>query len=304
MAVSKLMFGRIVKSAVQKLVPDSIQEFVRSSRRKATPAYREMLSLLAANRALNRRHAGKRCFIIGTGPSINTMDLAPLKDELCIGLNGFYLHELSADIAPHYYLTSGVSTHPLITEDAGHNWFREMEERTAGSTLLLQYVDRPFVHQHHLFEGRQTHYFHWEVPWGSRQAEIDATQPLFQFTNVAVMALQIALYMGFSEIFLLGLDHDWILRQADRLPTSFFRPEMDAVGRAGLTHWDTFNNWGITLRTYCNLWAEYEAVRSYADQRGVKIFNATNGGMLDVFPRVEFSGLFARESPAGVTGQL
>ena len=37
------------------------------------------------------KYKGKRCFIIGNGPSLNKMDLSPLKNEYTFGLNRFYL---------------------------------------------------------------------------------------------------------------------------------------------------------------------------------------------------------------------
>ena len=34
------------------------------------------------------------------------------------------------------------------------------------------------------------------------------------------------------------------------------------------------------------------AAKRYADAHGIKIYNATRGGKLEVFPRVEFDSLF------------
>ena len=36
----------------------------------------------------------------------------------------------------------------------------------------------------------------------------------------------------------------------------------------------------------------YEAARKYADAHGIKIYNATRGGCLEAFPRVDFDSLF------------
>ena len=35
-------------------------------------------------------HKGQRCFIIGTGPSLNKTNLSLLKDEICFGVNTLY----------------------------------------------------------------------------------------------------------------------------------------------------------------------------------------------------------------------
>jgi len=44
--------------------------------------------------------------------------------------------------------------------------------------------------------------------------------------------------------------------------------------------------------SYVTLWRQYKALRAIATARGVRIFNATRGGLLDVFPRVELEALF------------
>jgi len=38
--------------------------------------------------------------------------------------------------------------------------------------------------------------------------------------------------------------------------------------------------------------AGYQAARDYADNNGLKIYNATRGGKLEVFERVDFGSLF------------
>jgi hypothetical protein len=41
-------------------------------------------------RDLRDKHKGKRCFIIGNGPSLKNMDISKLKNEITIGSNGIY----------------------------------------------------------------------------------------------------------------------------------------------------------------------------------------------------------------------
>lgn len=40
------------------------------------------------------------------------------------------------------------------------------------------------------------------------------------------------------------------------------------------------------------LWENYKAVKRIAEQNDIKIYNATVGGALDVFPRVDYNDLF------------
>ena len=52
------------------------------------PAWHESQKRLAAYHNL---HQGKRCFVMGNGPSLRQTDLSKLKNEYTIGLNRIYL---------------------------------------------------------------------------------------------------------------------------------------------------------------------------------------------------------------------
>src|SRR2546426_10536939 len=106
------------------------------------------------------------------------------------------------------------------------------------------------------------------------------------------MCLMIAMYMGFTEIFLLGTDHDHFL-------TGFYRyfyeptvlkgkdPSTDVQGKVVAPRYDEFHE-------LATLWRQYRAMRDVAEANGVSIFNATHGGALDEFPRVTLEQALAR----------
>ena len=119
---------------------------------------------------------------------------------------------------------------------------------------------------------------------------VDLTRALPSPQSVTIMALYAAIYMGFSEVYLLGCDHDWILHLNQS--RHFYAESQHALNRDGYNEWsapglDTY------FKDYLRLWKQYQALRKVAEQRGVRIINATAGGLLDVFPRTRFETLFA-----------
>ncbi|MFT6869716.1 MAG: hypothetical protein ACJA2L_000969 [Polaribacter sp.] len=52
---------------------------------------------------------------------------------------------------------------------------------------------------------------------------IDLTKSIYRFQNISILSIQIAIYMGFKEIYLVGLDHDWILRMFDKSHMHFLK---------------------------------------------------------------------------------
>jgi hypothetical protein len=247
-----------------------------------------MLQVLSTNRALQDIHRGARCFILGTGPSINKQDLRPLRSEICISMNSFFLHKDYPTIAPQYHIASGLALHPLIPLEVGVQWYREMEEKTGSATMLLNLLDHDTIQKYNLFRNHTVFFLDYRGEWNALQTVgIDAAKLLYPGQSVSIMAIQVAIYMGFKEIYLLGLDHDWILRLAERLPTHFYNPEESILEGSAEANW-IGTNWKNELWCNWNLWDQYEKLKAFAEMKGVIIFNATAGGLLDVFEKVDY----------------
>lgn len=45
---------------------------------------------------------------------------------------------------------------------------------------------------------------------------------------------------------------------------------------------------------YGNLWSQYRRLKNYAQSQSLNIYNATKGGLLDVFDRVDYDSLFPK----------
>jgi hypothetical protein len=252
-------------------------------------------ALLAKNASLRGAHAGQRCFVLGCGPSMAQQDLIPLRDETCIALNGFYRHADIHLIAPRYYLFSGATIHTGFTREMSLNWYREMDQRTGKGTLLLNCLDRPLIEENGLLRGRTVFYFAYRGPWQLLMDRgIDATGALYSSQNVAVMAIQAAIYMGCTDIVLLGLDHDWLLESLDRPSTHFYTPEECVVEGNVLPNGQN-GRFKSDFECYFNQWNQYETLKGFAEKSRIRIRNATRGGLLDVFERVEFEEVIDSE---------
>lgn len=255
--------------------------------------------ILERNKALHNRHAGERCFIVATGPSIKEQDLKPLKQEVCISVSNFFVHPDYAYISPRYHCMAAFC-HPN-TEEAWAAWMQSLadslQEKNPHSELIFPISD--IKRNGKIASLSERPVFYLETGAGIEIAEtgIDLQRATITPQSIPVMALQIALYMGFKEIYLLGCDHDWILSLYDS--KHFYSEDEHAVVRLMGANkcWE-----GIDIedmgRSYVFLWQQYKLLRHLAAQQGVSICNATKGGLLDVFPRVEYESL-VRPATAG-----
>lgn len=253
----------------------------------------EEQAILSANASLRNRHAGERCFIIATGPSIKTQDLTVLAGETCIGVSNFFVHPDFALINPRYYCVA--PHHPPITVPDFQAWMRELEQRTSDDMVMITgLANRPLWQEGRLFTRRSTHFLKLGLPWDVQSTRaIDLTQAVPHIQSVTVMALLVALYMGFQDVYLLGCDHDWILH----LNTSshFYEEKEHKLVQAGYDEWfDT--DFSAYCQDYVDLWGQYRGLRSIAQREGKRIVNTTAGGLLDVFPRADLNEIIAQGS--------
>lgn len=251
----------------------------------------EEKAMLAKNSVFKNKHAGKRCFILGTGSSVGIMDLTVLANEITIGMNEFHLHPDFAKIRPSYMVFSGFGIHNVPMEKQ-LSWYPSYGQTIKGiSTPFINIVDYPMIDSRGLLSENDVHYFHvghsfTELP----KKGIDLTKSIFASQSVGALSIQIALYMGFSEIYLVGFDHDWLLRMFDHKPTHFYKHDNSILYK------NVNEVSGISVSyeagSLVTLFGNYSSLKEHAHKGGTHIFNATVGGMLDVFPRVSFESLF------------
>lgn len=279
-------------------LPQGINDLIRTYllSRNSTAADNGILpeerELLAKNRILHNRHAGERCFILATGPSIKKQNLKLLQGEVCLAVSNFFVHPDYRLIKPRYYCVAPY--HQPITEEAWQAWLTEMETGTGDAAMFFSLSDRQRNHRDGKFMDRQVYYLKFGNTWESLLMHgVDLTQPLPGPQSVTIMALLVALYMGFRTIYLLGCDHDWILHL--NKSSHFYDENHHALNRHG------YNEWlGVDLESYFHdyiqLWQQYKIIRQIADKQCIHILNATDGGLLDVFPRVGFQQVFDQET--------
>lgn len=219
-------------------------------------------------RALKDKHKGERCFIVCTGPSLSIVDLEMLKNEYTFGVNNvFYLFEKTS-WRPNYYGIIDPSVFEKLSNDP---IFRELEHVFIPDLFEKMYKHIP-IKQYYTFP---MDYF--ELYWSklfnrSMRFSDDISILVYDIATVAYSLMQIAVYMGFKEIYLLGCDCNYSEEKQH------------------------FADYGIKVKdavtTENNLIAAFSAARKYADSHGIKIYNATRGGKLEVFERVDFDSLF------------
>lgn len=250
------------------------------------------------NKVFYKKHKGERCFILATGPSINSQNLRPLYNEICLGVGMFFLHRDTAAIRPMYYVQA--PNHAPFTFDSLKTYYAKAHACNVHEphyfighaeyefSMVRFFIENPDVCPKHYS------YINYNIPESLNEKNFD--NPLlwdicgspFAPLTVVYEAIQIAAYMGFLEIYLVGVDHDY-LHDITRVQNHHFYREEEGVSDVEHLSQFTTERW---LKEYYCRWRDYRLMNTYLQERGVTIYNATEGGMLDVFPRVSFKELF------------
>ena len=256
-----------------------------------------MESEFARNKKFRNIHKGQRCFILGTGPSINKQDLGPLKNEACFAVSLFFLHKDIKTIDPLYHVDAP-NHHPFgfdIVQQSFEAFDRCYSNRTTYffAHTPYEYSVFNFLQLNPQFKKDNIYYLNCchgitldETNYNNPDIW-DICKPLFSGRTVIYYTLQIAAYMGFKHIYLLGCDHDYLADVARGSSTHFYEDEEGV---------DDSSTWMSTERffhVYHIRWKQYRLMREYLERRGCYIYNATEGGLLDVFPRVTLAEAIA-----------
>jgi hypothetical protein len=222
-------------------------------------------------RALRDRYRGQRCFIIGNGPSLRQMDLRPLAKEVTFSLNrGYLLYERIG--APS---TFHVVVNPLV---AGQ-WMDDLE-RLPNTKLIDWSLRRMF--------RPEADIIYWGRPTRSMTPRFsqDAAKDIWSGATVTYVALQLAYAMGFSPVILIGVDHRY---QGEGKP----HQEVVAAGEDP-NHFDPGYfakgaRWNLPDLETSEL--AYTLARHYYHLDGREILDATVGGALTIFTKVDYAKL-------------
>lgn len=227
------------------------------------------------------KYAGRRCFIIANGPSLRAEDLSLLHEmgEITFAMNRIYKMFEETHWRPTFY----VCEDELIA--SGHQ--KDINAIDAREKFIP--IELKWWHDININEAC---YFHVNYD-GNRRPKYsfspDCAHQIECRGTVTFTCMQIAAYMGFSKIYLLGVDHNYRITidingntVTDPNQKDYFCEGYDTDIIDSVVH-DMGNN----TRAYMD-------ARAYCESTNGKtnIYNATRGGKLEVFSRVNFDSLF------------
>jgi hypothetical protein len=228
---------------------------------------------------LKNKHIGRRCFIIGNGPSLKADDLEKLylNNEISFAANRISSIFNQTQWRPTYYsvidptiqrkeinMISKTEAELKFLKQSSFIWTRKIN----GRCLYLNDIIGRRLLKNPIFSS-------------------DISKSVYAIATVTYVSMQLAVFMGIKEIYLLGVDNSY-KRQEKEDGSIIVNNPIGSYFKGSDVKYDNIpaSVWEMNIA--------YKQAREYAEIHDIKIINATRGGQLNIFPRVDFDTLFKK----------
>lgn len=217
------------------------------------------------------KYKGCRCFIVANGPSLRIDDLDRLSanGEITIGMNRIYMLFDRTQWRPTFYMVQD----PTIIRSC----IKEIREQVIDSVKFVKVPGEPW------YDIPNSIYFDVDYKKADKKLPPDfydgSNYTFADAKSVSYTALQLAVYMGFDKIYLIGADCNY----------SPDNKVINAQSYPDKRMYDAKKTGSLPNMEYTFL--GYEAAKYHAEAKSIKIYNATRGGKLEVFERVSLDNL-------------
>jgi len=211
------------------------------------------------------KHNGESCFIIGNGPSLRKMDLSALRHRVTFGLNKIYLLFDKLGFETTYL----AAANPYVIQQAAKDF------SSLSMPMFVMMWGREFIQKKEniIFLREDSHPLFAENI--TKGVCIDAT--------VTYMAMQIAYYMGFKTVILIGVDHFF---ESKGQPHSTVK-----LSGEDPNHFDpNYFGYGIPWQLPDLEGSEraYQRAKKVFEADGRRILDATVEGKLQIFEKISY----------------
>ena len=219
-------------------------------------------------------HKNRKAFILGNGPSLNIHDINKLNNQITFATNKIYLLFNDTTWRPTYYFVEDslvfsqnydeinnikgtVKFFPTFTQDSN---------KTIGDGIYYKLHQRDHKKEFPQISTNALYGFHWGA-------------------TVVYSMIQMALYMGITEIYLLGIDFSFDLPQDQKKSN-----ELEIISEGEVNHFHK------DYRKPGEKWHRpeldtqqlaFKKAKDFCNSIGISIYNSSRSSKLDVFEKIK-----------------
>lgn len=262
--------------------------------------------ILEKNLKLRGKYSGNRCFIVASGPSVNNIDLGQLRNEYTFVMTEFDKNPQFDKLLPKFYV---IGDSAYFTEGEANYWPTQLKKKSQimpqNTTMILPLSSKPFIEKYKLFANHPLYYIGTQgIFTNNLPFNIELGQYIPNPKNSVLMCLINAAYMGFSPIYLLGCEHDFLSKNIGFGKSIVYNHSYDhEISKLDSTneellkkYWspkDLYMTYEKNIANVLQLFKNYrffykKVTKTHPD---IKIYNATPNSFLETFPTINFEDI-------------
>ena len=264
----------MIKKKIKKLLPLSYLEepfkFKRADKKKLL--------------AFHNKYKGQRCFIVGNGPSLNELNLNHLAGEYSFAVNGIFYKTEEMGYKPTFYVVEDAhvindNLHEINKYNVEYKFFPSIywPKIKKSNEVSFFNMNRSF------YEPKSPYY---TIP----RFSMDCSEKIFCGQSVTIINLQLAYFMGFTKIYLIGMDFSYQIPDSAEVDDHHITSTEDDPNHFHPEYFGKGKKWHDPKLD--RVMKSYKLCKLMYELDGREIVNATAGGRLEIFERENFESLF------------
>lgn len=222
---------------------------------------------LRRNDSLERN--SERCFIIGNGPSLNDTDIYRIKNSDTMTVNFFFKGINTAAFHPTFHIAVDDA---FYSDESAIEYLRKKVNEYPDTKFIVKYRAYDLFHSFPNAFYLYMKLFQWK--WYVR---CNIKKNMTSAINVSIAAVQVAISMGYKEIYLIGVDYsDFTLRKSTHFYAEDALRDQAVVSNRKCPR-------GEGLRWVSLAFYGHYALARYAEKHKISIINLTPDSFLDAY---------------------
>lgn len=253
---------------------------------------KKIKSEISKNQKFYNIHKGERCFIIGNGPSAKNIDFKKLANEYTFTVNQFSRFDNFENLKTNYHVFADERIFKLDenkeVDREALTYLKKLISSSDSIQFFSKISSKDYIETSSYFEGIRVNYYQDELTFHENyNLDFDITKQIPWFPTVIDYCIFIAMYMGFTEIYLLGCDCTGFLKISTLLDeySNNFSYGYNITNNEAERIKNQLKTYGVAeeLEIWGRIFRYYEYLEDFSKKNGVRITNCTEKSLLFTF---------------------
>lgn len=257
------------------------------------PSSQRHKELIKPNKRFHNIHVGERCFILANGPSIQEENLEPLNGENIFTVNQMIRNRTFIDLSPICNFWADPAYFDESMPNASKQEFCSLFKATCMCNKeiinFVPYYAHDFIEAHNLLMDRVAYMDTSLFFYDGYNKDFDYSRLMPGFQNIVQYAIAMAIYMGFTHIYVCGCDSTGIITKINsKINRDIEECYCYDLGENGqkyvnslLDHFSIeqqFDGWARTFHLY-------EELSQYCRRRNITLINCSKTTIIESLQR-------------------